>query len=161
MEERWMPIPGYEDLYLVSSQGRVRSKTRIYPSGWKRNPRIMRQRRMWAGYMHVQLKGSAGKRKTFRVHRLVALAFLGGPPAPGMEVRHLNGVRDDNRLENLAWGTRSENSQDSIRHGTHPKAGKTHCLRGHPLSGDNVRVDGRGRRECRACRRIRAGRSPS
>lgn len=51
------------------------------------------------------------------VHQLVLLAFIGPPPI-GQEVRHLNGVASDNRLENLAYGTKKENVDDSRRHGT-------------------------------------------
>jgi len=45
------------------------------------------------------------------------LAFF-GPPPKGIQVRHLNGNPKDNRLENLAYGTRSDNAKDAIRHGT-------------------------------------------
>jgi len=52
------------------------------------------------------------------VHRMVLLAFVG--PAPeGMKCRHLNGNPKDNRLENLCWGTSSENNRDIVRHGRH------------------------------------------
>lgn len=68
------------------------------------------------GYPSVNLtKESGTPYKTFRVHRLVLLAFV-GPCPEGMECRHLNGVRADCRLENLAWGTRDENVEDRRRH---------------------------------------------
>jgi len=51
------------------------------------------------------------------VHSLICEAFHGQRPR-GMEVRHLNGNRRDNRSENLSWGTRSENAADRLRHGT-------------------------------------------
>jgi hypothetical protein len=159
--EQWLPVPGYEGLYAVSSMGRVFSYERVYPSGWRRGPRFLRlATAARTGYLKVDLNDGQGRRSTQTVHRLVARAFL-GEPEPGQMVRHLNGVRTDNRLQNLAWGTATENAYDSIEHGTHTTASKTHCVRGHPLSGDNVRIGTRGGRECRACRRIRAGRSPS
>jgi len=51
------------------------------------------------------------------VHRLVAEAFLGQRPFNKAEIRHLNDVCTDNRVENLAWGTRSENIKDRKRNG--------------------------------------------
>ena len=63
-----------------------------------------------------------GERHEKRVHRLVLETFAGPCPV-GMECRHLNGDKQDNRLCNLKWGTRKENIHDAIRHGTHP------CLR--------------------------------
>jgi hypothetical protein len=70
----------------------------------------------WKGYKYVNLTpAGGGKYKTFRVHRLVLEAFV-GPCPEGMETRHLNGVRDDCRLNNLAWGTPDENRADIIAH---------------------------------------------
>jgi hypothetical protein len=51
------------------------------------------------------------------VHKLVLLAFV-GPNPPKYECLHANGDPADNRLVNLRWGTRSENIQDAVRHGT-------------------------------------------
>lgn len=52
------------------------------------------------------------------VHRLVLETFW-GPPAKGQESRHLDGMRENNYLFNLAWGTAKENTADKLRHGTH------------------------------------------
>lgn len=68
------------------------------------------------GYLYVNLTPpGGGKYKTFRVHRLVLTAFV-GPYPDGMESRHLNGVKSDCRLENLAWGTSEQNRADIITH---------------------------------------------
>ena len=64
------------------------------------------------GYRVVHLTGD----KLAYIHRLVLEAFV-GPQPNGMECRHLNGARDDNRLSNLAWGTYAENNADRLRHG--------------------------------------------
>ena len=61
------------------------------------------------------------KHHTVTVHRLVLDTFI-GPRPEGMQCRHLNGDRTDNRLENITWGTPSENAIDSVRHKTHPNA---------------------------------------
>ncbi|MDE2095631.1 MAG: HNH endonuclease [Patescibacteria group bacterium] len=68
-------------------------------------------------YRQVCLVDGSGNKKYSLVHRLVLEAFI-GPCPPGMECRHLNGNRSDNRLENLCWGTRIENVEDKRKHGT-------------------------------------------
>lgn len=73
-------------------------------------------------YMAVKVVG-----KSLRVHRLVLEAFV-GMAEPGVVARHLNGDPFDNRVENLAWGTKAENQHDRVAHGTdcrgvkHPQA---------------------------------------
>jgi hypothetical protein len=68
-------------------------------------------------YRFVNLTPPEGGRyKTFRVHRLVLLAFV-GPCPEGMESRHLDGDPGNNRLDNLAWGTPEENREDNRRLG--------------------------------------------
>src|SRR5690606_25876746 len=67
---------------------------------------------------------NTGQRETLFVHKEVAYAFL-GPRPEGLVVRHLNGDQTDNRVENLAYGTHKDNSQDALRHDTLPK-GETH-----------------------------------
>ncbi len=69
------------------------------------------------GYPQVGLRRD-GKAYTRHVHRLILETFI-GPCPEGMECRHLDGDSVNNRLDNLKWGTHSENMQDSIRHGTH------------------------------------------
>ena len=69
------------------------------------------------GYQRVNLIRD-GKPRSFRVHRLVLLAFV-GPCPKGMQARHLNGNSSDNRLANIAWGTPEENYADIHRHGTY------------------------------------------
>lgn len=61
------------------------------------------------GYRHVSVKA-----RTVGVHRLVAEAFLGPSPSPGHYVNHKNGVKWDNRAENLEWATPSENQRHSF-----------------------------------------------
>ena len=58
----------------------------------------------------------------YRVHRLILETFV-GPCPPGMEACHGNGIRTDNRLENLRWDTRKANCADAVRHGTCPGLG--------------------------------------
>lgn len=117
VEEVWrsITVPEFEDLYEVSSKGRVRSLPRQAARAFYQG-RILKLGVHPQGYRSVILSGR-GKRKTVLVHALVLGAFIGQCP-PGNEGRHLNGVRSDNRLENLAWGTSSENEYDKLKTGT-------------------------------------------
>lgn len=120
--EIWKDIPGYEGQYQASTLGRIRSVDRqITQMGRFGKPftrtmkgRVLRPGRYCkSGHVSVTLgKGAFGK----PVHQLVMLTFV-GPPPMGMEVRHLNGDPTDNRLCNLAYGTRSENILDVYRIG--------------------------------------------
>ena len=154
MTEDWRAVPGWGDLYEVSDQGRVRSLPRVTRggfSGTRRIPgKILSPVPTVSGHVGVMLKD--GKR-VFRsgIHRLVMLSFV-GPCPEGMEVCHNNGEPSDNRLANLRYGTRSENIYDAVQHGAHWQVKKTHCPRGHSLSGANVKKSRNGR-ECLACSR--------
>ena len=107
--EQWRPC-GYDSRYIVSTLGRVVSLARS-----RRFPVVLRPSPTPDGHLHVGLTHDY-RAKTFYVHRLVIEAFVGGPPHPGMVVRHLNGDKADNRLCNLAWGSQLENVHDTFRH---------------------------------------------
>ena len=119
MTERWEAIPGYDGMYDVSNQGRVRSWNNNggFGTGRRKKPRILKASLCADGYPRVALSKES-RATTLQVHMLVLTAFVGPCPA-GMECRHLDGAPANNRLSNLAWGTHSENAQDSIAHGTH------------------------------------------
>jgi hypothetical protein len=109
MSEEWRPIKGFPD-YYVSSLGRIGSRKR----GDDLHVKALNRHR--DGYLRVTFS-SNGKKTCRSVHTCVAAAFLGPRPA-GLDVRHLDGDHDNNRVTNLGYGTRSENVRDSIAHGT-------------------------------------------
>jgi hypothetical protein len=90
------------------------------------------------------------RRRSRQVHRLVLEAFV-GPCPPGLECRHLNGRPDDNRLENLAWGTRLENVADSLEHGAQARGIR---MGGAKLNDDLVRWARHAHRDGWSHRRI-------
>ena len=95
------------------------------------------------------------RRKTFLVHREMAKAFIPNPNNLPL-VRHLNDDKLDNRLENLAWGTWSDNMADALRNGRNKNANRTHCrVGGHEFTPENTGFDKRGARVCLACLEIR------
>lgn len=144
--ERWLPVPGFEGMYAVSDLGRVRSLARK----GVRKDRLMKPSRDRGGYFRVIL--TKDRAKTYAtVHRLVTAAFI-GPLPPGKETRHLDGDQANNALSNLTYGTRSENSLDMVRHGTHRQVRKTHCPKSHEYTPENTYIDPLGRRGCRRCK---------
>lgn len=112
------PVVGWEGLYEVDSSGSIHSLPRvIYPKTGGPRPVLARRRKavlMRIGYYQVVLCGPGGK-ETWYVHRIVALAFIGAPDKGRDHVNHINGVKSDNRVENLEWVSRSENLKHSYR----------------------------------------------
>lgn len=96
--ETWKQINGYPD-YFISNTGKVRN----IKTGRELTQTLDK------GYLEINLQNN-GKRKKFRVHRLVAQAFLSNPDSLDT-VDHVNGIKTDNRAENLQWLSRSENSK--------------------------------------------------
>lgn len=127
-------FPGYR----VGSNGTVLVAWVTCRSGRKltSNYRNMKLSLTSNGYARVNLTPADGTAyRTFRVHRLVLEAFS-GPCPDGSECRHLNGIKTDNRLENLRWGTGAENREDN--HAAHVyQNGEAHPMR--RLSESDVR----------------------
>jgi hypothetical protein len=113
--EIWKPIPGYEGLYEISNNGRVKVLERVVLS---RCPRKRKERILGFGsrgkYRSVGLTKD-GVRKHHAVHRLVTLAFVGEPPTPFHQPNHKDGDPGNNRDDNLEWMTFSENIVHSYR----------------------------------------------
>lgn len=108
-KEKTKHTPGYE----ITRDGRVFSISHDW-RGYGR--REMAATPNSHGYPSVRLTID-GKRRRSPVHRLVAQTFLGPRPSSAHEVRHLDGDRTNNAVENLAWGTRQQNAADRERHG--------------------------------------------
>ena len=131
-EEVWKPIPQYEGLYDISSYGKIRS----YVYGRKKITKILVLSSK-TRYIKVTLHKD-GAHKTYWVHRLVAITFL---PAPqyGQCVNHINGIKTDNRVENLCWCTPKENSNN-------PATKQNYYIRYHKEGEWQRRSDGQKRR---------------
>lgn len=98
------------DRYFVDAEGGVYRAMALPVERDRRGKRKSAYHRVCLTY--------GGRQSLYLVARLVAKAFIGPPPFEGAEVRHLNGNSLDDRAENLAWGTHSENMADSVRHET-------------------------------------------
>lgn len=102
-------------------------------------------RRLWRGCKTngypVVLVVEDGRKRPRRVHQLVARAFYGERPE-GQQVRHLDGTRDNNRPENLAYGTQRQNHDDCKRHGRTGRWGTHHKAKLTPQDIPWIRVYG-------------------
>jgi len=106
--ETWEKIVGQKGQYFISNFGRVRSIINHHGT----DERIIAPALDKRGYQRVCL-GNRPDRATYKVHRLVAMAFIPNPKNK-RTVNHKNGIKDDNRVENLEWATDSENSLHSV-----------------------------------------------
>ena len=113
----WRPVLGYEDLYVVSNAGDVRTA----------DGRVILGTDNEKGYVRVTLTKN-GVRNTFKVSRLVALAFLANPDNKP-EVNHKSGVKANNSSDNLEWATHAENIQHAYDMGLkHARSNENHPM---------------------------------
>ena len=125
MSEQWLPVVGWEAYYDVSDHGRVRTKHLLGRACKKKILSLIPNKK---GYLRVRLT-CPGVSTTSVVHRLVLAAFVGPQPSPEHECNHKNGVKSDNRLENLEWVTRKENNRHAVENGFwHPHIGEDHGM---------------------------------
>jgi len=110
--EEWRSIPGSEGLYSVSSLGRVRSEPIQTSRAGRRRGRILKCPPDSKGYPQFGMSLHGGHRRTMKVHRAVALAFL-VPRPDGHQINHKSGDKFDNSVGNLEYVTCKQN----IRHG--------------------------------------------
>lgn len=120
MFEIWRDVIGYEGIYQISSLGKVKS----LGNNKNRKEKIMRLGVTEKGYLVVGLSKN-GEIKKFKVHRLVAMAFLPNP-SKKPEVNH-KGKRPnkkDNRYFMIEWATKEENEKHAKRHGLNMRGAK-------------------------------------
>lgn len=135
--EEWRDIAGYEDIYQVSNLGRVKSLARMVKAKKTKNrgdsfrtakERILSNHADPKGYVKVKISKNVST-FTAKLHRLVAVAFLENPLGL-RDVNHIDGIKANNRVENLEWCTHSYN----ILH-----AFATGLKRAAPLRGEKSR----------------------
>jgi hypothetical protein len=111
MELRVKEIPGYEGRYSIDESGVVKVLTGFHKG------RVLSQRENANGYLRVELSKN-GEKKFHAVHRILAKLFILNPnPEKYDQINHKNGIKTDNRLENLEWCNNSENQLHAYRTG--------------------------------------------
>ena len=121
-DEVWKDIEGYEGLYQVSTCGNIKSLAKPRKNGngrcYIQKEKLLKQSFTSTGYKKVELYKD-GKRKSFKVHRLVAIAFIPNPDNKP-EVNHIDGNKINNNIDNLEWVTSSENTIHAYETGLSP-----------------------------------------
>ena len=109
-------IPEIKDYYTITSDGLIYSD----------NSGLMKTRdRAGTDYQIINLSKLDGSKRTFRVHRLVMMAFNPVKSMNELEVNHIDGNKKNNKLENLEWCTASENQIHAFKTGLNkPRKGE-------------------------------------
>lgn len=113
-QEFWKDVAGYEEVYQISSLGRVRSKDHYVKTGRYNGTRLapgklLKPNKSSHGYLFIKTSKKYGS-KHLAIHRLVAQAFISNPNNYP-DVNHKDEVKDNNRLENLEWCNHSYNAK--------------------------------------------------
>lgn len=149
-------VVGHEGSYEVSRDGHVRSLDKRVKTKWGTRfvaGRVLKPESSVTGHQRVHLY-SEGKSTRELVHRIVAEAYIPNPDNLPL-VLHWDDDAGNNRVENLRWGTHSDNGFDSVRNGNHPESRKTICPANHPYTENNTYVNAKGFRRCLTCRLLR------
>ncbi len=124
--ELWKDVEGYEN-YQISTLGRVRRKAKMFKVGIKNVSKIFKKEmilkpiKLTKGYLGAVLYDDKSIGKTYKIHRLVAKAFIPNPNNLP-QVNHKDGNKENNCINNLEWCSNKENMEHSYRIGLRDKA---------------------------------------
>lgn len=120
IEEKYIPVLGYEGRYEVSPDGNIRSIRRVVKKSNDRfqvvSTRILKPSRDGNGYSQCVLFNNDG-RKSLKIHRIVLESFKGIRPYE-LTASHIDGDKLNNHIDNLVWESMSDNNRRKTSHGT-------------------------------------------
>ena len=147
--ETWKLASGFGDRLAVSTRGGVMARGR--DGEWTRCRLEVKP----SGHLRVSLRVD-GRQVRKHLHRIVAEEFISNPQGLPL-VLHWDDNPANNAVENLRWGTYSDNSSDRARNGIpmNWQSKATHCIHGHEFTDENTLRDRSGSRHCKTCRRSR------
>ena len=131
MKEIWKDIIGFEGLYQVSNLGRIKSVERyVLNTRWNikmhKQEIILKPSKNKKGYNLVAISKN-NKLYSYQIHRLVAQAFIPNPDNK-QQVNHKNGIKNDNRVDNLEWATPHENMKHAYKNNLISKDKMNYCI---------------------------------
>ncbi|EAA7136706.1 helix-turn-helix domain-containing protein [Salmonella enterica subsp. enterica serovar Beaudesert] len=125
LSETAKDIAGYEGKYSVTTDGRVYSHSRVDACGRLQKGRWLKPVNHSDGYLYVNLRDKGTLKKHY-IHRVVAAAFIDNPNSLP-QVNHINGIKSDNRVDNLEWVTGCQNMVHASKSGLlNPISGERH-----------------------------------
>ncbi|HCN5579784.1 TPA: HNH endonuclease [Escherichia coli] len=125
LSETAKDIAGYEGKYSVTTDGRVYPHSRVDSRGRLQKGRWLKPVNHSDGYLYVNLRDKGALKKHY-IHRLVAAAFIDNPNSLP-QVNHINGIKSDNRVDNLEWVTGCQNMVHASKSGLlNPISGERH-----------------------------------
>lgn len=116
--ELWKDIDGFNGRYQVSNFGRVRSTISWNGHKYVSKERILKPSMTTTGYHKIELIAPNGKKKSLKLHRVIASAFIPNPMGYPI-INHKDGNPLNNSLDNLEWCTQKHNVEHAITMGLH------------------------------------------